>query len=333
MTINSQVFCPVDYDRDGKHMAMLEVPQSTNSSGWATEYVPMTVVKHGSGPTALLFGGNHGDEYEGPVTLTRLARALQPEQVQGRIIILPMLNPPAVAAGTRLSPLDGRNMNRAFPGRRDDTLTGIIADYVTRALFPLADLVVDIHSGGRSAHFLPSVDMHRVPDDAQMQRMLESGLAWGAPYVFVYRDVAGEGLLQSSAEALGKTMLGTEIGSASQFGKGTLSVVSRGVCNVLRLHGILDGRPDAPAQPPQIVEAGEREDYIMAPISGIFEPFCELGDQVRAGESVGQILSVEQPFAEPLPVLARTSGLLFSRRAFPLTAQGDCLATLARLRL
>lgn len=332
MPINSQVFCPVDYERDGKRMGMLEVPQSTNSSGWATAYIPITVLKHGSGPTALLFGGNHGDEYEGPVTLMGLARALQPEQVQGRIIILPMLNRPAVAAGTRLSPLDGRNMNRAFPGSRDDTLTGIIAHYVTHALFPLADLVVDIHSGGRSAHFLPSVDMHRVHDDAQMQKMLEAGLAWGAPYVFVYRDVAGEGLLQSYAEGLGKTMLGTEIGSASQFGKGTLSIVSRGVHNVLRLHGILAGRPDAPAQPPQIVEADERDDYIMAPVSGIFEPFHELGDQIRAGEPVGQMVSVEQPFAEPLPVLARTSGLLFSRRAFPLTAQGDCVATLARRR-
>ena len=88
MTIDSQVFSPVDYDRDGKRMSMLEVPQSTNSSGWATAYIPITVVKHGSGPTALLFGGNHGDEYEGPVTLMRLARALQPEQVQGRIIFL-----------------------------------------------------------------------------------------------------------------------------------------------------------------------------------------------------------------------------------------------------
>ena len=54
--------------------------------GWATrEYIPIVVFKNGSGPTALLFGGNHGDEYEGPVTLIKLARTIQPEQVKGAL--------------------------------------------------------------------------------------------------------------------------------------------------------------------------------------------------------------------------------------------------------
>ena len=330
MTIDSQIFTSIDYEKNGKQTGWLEIPQSTNSSGWATESIPIVVFKNGSGPTALLFGGNHGDEYEGPVTLMKLARTIQPEQVQGRIIMLPMLNRPAVANGTRLSPLDGRNMNRAFPGLRNDTITGIIAHYVTNALFPIADIVVDIHSGGRSAHFLPSVDMHRVANPDQMQKMLASGVAWGAPYVFVYKDVAGDGLLQSYAEMLGKVMLGTEIGSASQFGKHMLGIVEHGVTNVLRLNGILEGKPEAPGTPPQVVEADERDDYIMAPVSGIFEPFFELGDQIWQGDAVGQMHSIEQPHAEPLAVFARTSGLLVSRRAFPLTAQGDCVATLAR---
>jgi predicted deacylase len=260
----------------------------------------------------------------------KLARTILPEQVQGRIIMLPMLNRPAVSNGTRLSPLDGRNMNRAFPGQRNDTITGIIAHYETNALFPISEIVIDIHSGGRSMHFLPSVDMHRVANPAQMEQMLASGLAWGAPYVFVYKDVAGEGLLQSYAEMLGKVMLGTEIGSASQFGRSMLAIVERGVTNVLRQHGILEGKPEAPAVPPQVVEADERDDYIMAPVSGIFEPFCELGEQVWQGDAIGQMHSIEQPHAEPLAVFARTSGILVSRRAFPLTQQGDCVATLAR---
>ena len=129
-------------------------------------------------------------------------------------------------------------MNRAFPGRRDDTLTGMIAHYVTNALFPLADLVVDIHSGGRSAHFLPSVNMHHVPDERQMRAMIRAGMAWGAPYVFIYRDVGGEGLLPGEAERLGKITVGTEIGSASQFGTAMLQIAERGLRNVLRLHEI-----------------------------------------------------------------------------------------------
>lgn len=332
MTVDTQVWTDIDYERNGKQTGWLGVPQSFNTSGWATVFLPVVVVKNGDGPTALLFGGNHGDEYEGPTTLLNLARELQPAQVQGRVILLPMLNRPAVEAGTRLSPLDGRNMNRAFPGQRNDTVTGVIAHYVTNVLFPLADLVVDIHSGGRSAHFLPSVNMHRVPNETQMREMVRAAKAWGAPWVFIYRDVGGEGLLPGYAEALGKTTLGTEVGSASQYGAGILALTYRGVKNVLRLYGILDdGQPiSAPDTPPQVVAADERDDYIMAPVSGIFEPFREMEEWLEAGEAVGQVHLVEQPFADPVPVVARTSGMLISRRAFPLTRQGDCVATLVR---
>jgi predicted deacylase len=279
----------------------------------------------------LLFGGNHGDEYEGPVALMNLVRALDAGRLQGRVIVVPMLNRPAVAAGTRLSPLDGKNMNRAFPGRPDDSITGMIAHYVSSVLFPLADLVVDIHSGGRSAHFLPSVNMHHVPDAEQMRKMVAAGMAWGAPYVFIYRDVGGVGLLPGLAEQLGKVTLGTEMGSASQFSAEIQGIVEQGLWNVLRHAGILVDRPaDVPATPAQLVAADQYDDYIMAPVSGIFEPFYEMGAWVEAGRPVGQIHLVEQPFAAPLAVPARTSGMLMSRRAFPLTRQGDCIATLVR---
>ncbi|HMQ31464.1 MAG TPA: succinylglutamate desuccinylase/aspartoacylase family protein [Chloroflexaceae bacterium] len=327
----SHIVSTVAYERPGKQLGTLAVPQSVNGSGWRSEYIPIAVVSGEPGPTALLFGGNHGDEYEGPVALMKLARELEPGQLRGRVIIVPMLNRPAVAAGTRLSPLDGKNMNRAFPGRPDDTITGMIAHYVSSALFPLADLVVDIHSGGRSAHFLPSVNMHRVPDDEQMRKMIAAGMAWGAPYVFIYRDVGGVGLLPGEAERLGKVTLGTEMGSASQFGAEILAITETGVRNVLRHAGILaDRAPDEPAAPAQVVAADQYDDYIMAPASGIFEPFAEMGAWIEAGQPVGQIHAVEQPFAAPTPVLARTSGMLMSRRAFPLTSQGDCVATLVR---
>ncbi|MCB0155585.1 MAG: succinylglutamate desuccinylase/aspartoacylase family protein [Anaerolineae bacterium] len=330
MSIDTQIYTTIDYDKNGKQMGTLDVPQSTNTSGWRTQYLPITVVKNGSGPTALLFGGNHGDEYEGPVALMKLARSLQPAQVQGRVIIVPMLNRPAIEAGTRLSPIDGMNMNRAFPGERNGTITSVIAHYVTQALFPLADVVVDIHSGGRSAHMLASVNMHHVPDTQQMQSMLAAGLAWGAPYVFIYRDVGGEGLLPGYAEKLGKLTLGTEIGSAAQFGAEMVAIAERGVKNVLRHVGILEGAVEAPAVPPEVVGATELGDYVMAPVSGIFEPFHEMGVWLEAGQPLGQIHSVEEPFREPVPVPALTSGMLISRRAFPLTRQGDCVATLVR---
>ena len=336
MSTKSQIYTEIDYTKAGKQLGRLEVPTSTNSAGWANQYIPICVVKNGEGPTALIFGGNHGDEYEGPVTLMNLARWLDPAHVQGRVILVPMLNRPAVAVGTRLSPVDGRNMNRSYYSHYsevqvNENLTTMIAHYVTQALIPLADLVIDIHSGGRSAHLLPSVNMHHVPNADQMRAMIEAGLAWQAPYVFIYQDIAGEGLLPSYCERLGKVTLGTELGGASQFGVGMLAIAEKGVKNVLRQAKILVDQPlVAPTTPGQVVAAEQREDYIMAPTSGIYEPFLELGDAVEAGQPLGQLHSIEHPFNMPMPVLARSSGSLFLRRAFPLTQQGECLAVIVR---
>ena len=332
MTEKSLITTDIDLDRPGKQFGNLMVPQSTNSAGWSVYYIPIIVIRGGEGPTAVLFGGNHGDEYEGPVTLMKAARTLSAEDVQGRIIIVPMLNRPAVEAGTRLSPLDGVNMNRAFPGKADDSITGMIAPYVSSTLLPLADLVVDIHSGGSSMHFLPSVNMHQVEDADQMQKMLAAGQAWGAPYVFIYKDIAGSGLLPTLAEQMGKVTLGTEIGSKAQFGVEMLEIASRGVNNVLRWLGILAGAPEGPGDSePQLVVADDSRDYVMAPASGIHEPLVELGDMITAGDPIGQIHNIEHPEQQPVLVTALTDGMLMGRRSNPRTMQGECLATIVRL--
>jgi len=331
MKSDSQIFTTVDYEKDGKQIGNLQVPQSFNTAGWANYFIPIAVIKNGNGPTALLSGGNHGDEYEGQVALMNLVREIQPEQVQGRLIIIPMLNRPAALAGTRLSPLDGRNMNRAFPGQRNDTITGMIAHYVSQVLLPQADIVVDIHSGGRTLQFLPSVNMHHLANEQQMKEMVRAAAAWGAPYVFIYADVAGEGLYPSYAESLGKITLGTELGSANQFGAEMLRIAGQGLKNMLRMYNILTDQPFvAPPKASEVVVATERDDYVMAPVSGIYEPFSEMGDPVEAGKPIGQIFSTELPFAEPTPVIAQTGGILFSRAGFPLVHQGACVATIVR---
>jgi len=330
MTSQSLVKADIDFEKQGKQFGNLAVPQSTNSAGWAKRFIPVTTIKNGVGPTAVLFGGNHGDEFEGPVTLMNLARRLEPEQIQGRIIIVPMLNRPAVESGTRLSPLDGCNMNRAFPGRSDDTITGMIAHYVSSTILPMADLVVDVHSGGSSTHFLPSVNMHEIADPQQMQKMIDAGQAWGAPYVFIYRDVAGAGLLPSLAEQMGKVTLGTEMGSKAQFGVETLNITARGIDNVLAWANILKVTPHPNPPAPQVVAATEEADYMMSPASGLFEPLFELGDEVALGSKVGQIHSIEHPEQTPISVVAKTAGIVMARRSNPLTLQGEMVVTLVR---
>src|SRR5438552_17173232 len=109
------IFASLDFERDGKQQGFLQLPYSHNLGAWANLLIPVTVIKNGPGPTILVSGGTHGDEYQGQIAVMNLGRELRPEMVSGRIILIPMLNLPAARAATRLSPLDGKNLNRAFP--------------------------------------------------------------------------------------------------------------------------------------------------------------------------------------------------------------------------
>jgi len=201
---DSPITATVDLDRDGVQHGFLKLPHSHDGSAWGNVMIPITVVRNGEGPTALLSGGNHGDEYEGITALLKLANRLQPEQITGRVIIVPMLNHPAVLNGSRTSPLDGGNLNRAFPGNPAGTLTEKIADYLTRYLVPLCDLALDIHSGGRTLDLLPFAATHRMADREFEARCLAAATAFGAPYTLFMAELEGDVLYDSVVEGGGQ---------------------------------------------------------------------------------------------------------------------------------
>ncbi len=93
--VTSSIRSTVDFDRPGKQIGRLEIPRSTNTSGWASLFVPVICLSSGTGPTALIMGGNHGDEYEGQITALNLAREVAIEDIRGRLIIIPCLPPNA----------------------------------------------------------------------------------------------------------------------------------------------------------------------------------------------------------------------------------------------
>jgi uncharacterized protein len=92
---DSPVSCTIDLTADGKQVGMLRVPRSSNNAGWSNLWIPIVSVANGAGPTALVIGGVHGDEPEGQVAALNLARELQPEQVAGRVIVIPCASPEA----------------------------------------------------------------------------------------------------------------------------------------------------------------------------------------------------------------------------------------------
>ena len=74
----SPVHCTIDLDAPGKHVGRLELPRSTNTSGWSHLFIPIVSIQGGDGPTAVIFGGVHGDEPEGQVAALNLARSTRP---------------------------------------------------------------------------------------------------------------------------------------------------------------------------------------------------------------------------------------------------------------
>ncbi|MFN9987434.1 MAG: succinylglutamate desuccinylase/aspartoacylase family protein, partial [Pirellula sp.] len=290
------------------------------------------VLARGEGPTVLVLGGNHGDEYQGQIAAMRLARELTPDVIHGRLILIPSLNFPAARAATRLSPLDGMNMNRAFPGNAEGSVTSQIAHYLTHTLFPMSDAVIDIHSGGRSMDFVPCSHMHLVPDQSQRRKMLEAMLAWNTDFSFLYTDIAGSGLLPVEAENQGKTVVTTELGGGEGVPASVHRIAQGGLRNVLIHLGVLEGELQTRAslgKPPAILtQALHADNYLLAPESGVFEVAVDLGDRVSRGQPVGYIHHLERPDREPETIESSRDGFLITARVPCLTQQGDCVAVI-----
>ena len=327
-----RIHTPVDLDAPGKQTGYLSLPHSTNESAWGAIRVPVAVIANGTGPTILFTGGNHGDEYEGPIALMKLIRSLEAEQVQGRVIVLPAMNFPAVQAGTRLSPVDGENMNRIFPGDRDGSATRALADYVSTELVSRADAVVDIHAGGKTLNFVPSAVMHHLADEQLMRRTLAALRAFGAPYGMVLTELDAAGMLDTVVEEAGKIFISTELGGGGTVTTDSVAIADTGVWNLLKhfdvVHGEALSREARGLEPTRLLHVPDANSYVLAEEAGIYEVAADLGDRVRQGQCVGRIHFYETPWHKPAGVAAGRDGTIICRHHPGLVKPGDCLAVI-----
>ncbi len=323
----SPISATVDFDADGVQHGFLRLPYSRDDSAWGSVMIPIAVVRNGRGPTALLTGGNHGDEYEGPLALLDLANRLKPELVTGRVVIVPAMNYPAFRAGTRTSPIDRGNLNRAFPGRPDGTVTEKIADYFQRVLLPLADFVLDFHSGGRTLDFLPFAAAHGLDDKPQEERCFAAVRAFGAPYSMAMREIDAVGMYDTAAESLGRVFVTTELGGGGTSRPGTLAIARRGVDNFLVHAGILEGEVQAAETTWLDMPSGDC--FVFGEEEGVLEPLVDLGDPVARGQPVANIYPVGRTGVSPTEYRAGMDGLLAARHFPGLVKTGDCIAVVA----
>jgi len=325
--MKSRVWTTIDFNATGAQADFARVPYSSDTSAYGWIPVPMLCFNGGEGPTALLTAGTHGDEYEGQVALRRLANELKTADVRGRVIILPALNQPAVVAGRRNSPLDGGNLNRLFPGDASGGPTAMIAHYVTTELFPLTDVVVDLHSGGSSLDHAAMALARPGQNEKQAAAIRHLLGIFGAPYGAMTKGEGGGAstTLYAAAEEQGIPALTTELGSGSTLSPSGLEIAVSGIRRVLRDYGIVPDLEVKPASETKMVRLLDPLGSIYAPCAGLFEPLAAAGEQVALGQKAGYIHRLDSTLSDPVELTFTATGIVTYKRFPTLCSAGDAL--------
>ncbi len=323
----SRIWTDIDLDQDGKRFGYLRLNVSTHGRASSFVPIPVAVFKNGNGPRILLLGGVHGDEFEGQVMLMKLMRTLDIDDVRGQLIILPSANAPAAFAGMRTSPLDGRNLNREYPGDPRGSPTQEIAYFIDTVLLPRVEYLLDFHSGDSTTYFTPSAHVYHSPDPAKFERLLQMLKVFGMP-----TSVVLKGLIDHDKKAigtcdrLGVLRFASELGGGASITVDALRKAEHGLLRLLHHLGALC-RPltQEPPAPIELVRRLPNRQYVFAMASGVFEPYVELGAAVSAGQPAGAIHFPQEPWREPVIAKFDHSGTVHAVRVRALTEIGDAL--------
>ncbi len=319
---------PVPFDQDGRQFGDLRLVHTDNRYAAGDIPSPLAVLRNGAGPTLLLTGGTHGDEYEGTAALLRLAHDLDLTTLRGRIIALPALNAPAFFAQTRVSPIDHLNLNRVFPGERGGSPTAMIAHCIEHVLIPICDAVIDLHSGGRASFYVPSVLVNRPPDEALFRRNLALARVFGADLLWVLGGGLQAGSVNGAAARQGVAMVATELGGGGTLTPQALQVGIDGIRRVMIHLGMLSGPVVTPQLPPA-VEAYDKA-AVYAPTAGVFEPQFQPGQTVTAGTPAGRLYPLPDLERPPIDLMFPDGGIVIARVHRGLVERGEKLAFVGR---
>src|SRR5215207_1963173 len=263
------------------------------------------------GPTLLAVAGVHGDEYEGMEALRVVFAALDPAQMAGAFVALPVCNPFAYEARTRVSPLhiDGLNLARVFPGDPLGSPTRVLAHELFRfatRLLGERDLFIDLHSGSAEVAFLPVIG-YRDIRNAAFARSEEAARHFGLDTLWLIPD--SPGTFNGEMARHGITTLGTESTGRAGLLPDDVATYVRGLRNLLAYLSITPQ-----AAPPARTGAAPRLTLdLLAPATGFLQNARRLSDEVEAGDDLGTITDVFGEIVENL--IAPTSGTIWAARS------------------
>jgi predicted deacylase len=291
---------------------VLEVPAAKDPG----TTIPVSVV-HGarSGPVLALVAGNHGYEYAPIMALQRLLSRLDGTKLAGTVILVHVANLPSFLGRTiYYSPIDGKNLNRVYPGRADGTTSERIAYQITRNVIERADDLLDLHCGDGNESLRPySYWDVAAADRSVVERSKQLALAFGLDHIVMDRDrphdPAASVYCSTTATTRGKPAITIESGGLGATDGEAIARIERGVLGVMRHLKMIDG-PIEPVEHPLFLD---RSEVLRSSATGIFYPLVERGHSVGKGTLLGYVTD------------------FFGRRTFELRAPfaGDVLYILA----
>jgi predicted deacylase len=279
------------------------------------------------GPRVLITGGVHAAEYTGILAAIRLGRSISPDRARGTILILPLLNRPGFyERSIYVNPEDNDNLNRLFPGKADGTWGERFAHRLLTEVIVQFDNAIDLHAGDLIEELTPFVIYRETGDPALDARIAQMADAYGVPWA-VKSAPSGErpGSLFAAASLNGVASMLAESGGRGLLIEEDVARHVRGVTNLLRTIGALDGEPER--VPPTTVLRSF--DWLRSPVEGIFHPTVRIEQRVTKGERVGELTDlVGDPLAE---VYAPSTGIvLFTVTSPAIKKDGLLLAVGAR---
>lgn len=269
------------------------------------------------GPTVWISAAVHGDEINGVDIVRKVIPSLDPQQMRGTVLVVPIVDVYGFNRGSRYLP-DRRDLNRSFPGSARGSLASRVAHRFRVAVVERCDAGIDLHSAGAGMLNLPHV--RGVLEDEGFAAMAE---AFAANVTMNARTL--DGSMRKLAASRGIPYLLFEGGAANQFDELSTDVAVDGCLRVLDHLGVVDDAP-APVHDPLIVKKGT---WQRAPRSGVVEMQTFVGARVQKGDL---LLTITDTFGEhPAAVTSKADGVVVGLALNPLVQGGDAMVHIGKL--
>ena len=302
----------------------IEVPAGSD----AALSIPVAVVNGAKpGPTLAIVSGAHGTEYASIIAVERLIQQLDPKTISGTVILVPLVNIPSFEQKiAHVNPVDGKSMNRFYPGKADGTQTERASLAITREVVEKSDHLIDLHGGDIDESLRPYSYWTKTGNEKQDAISREMVLAFGLDTIIISadrpKDPAASRYLENTASTRGKPSITAEAGHAGTVEPEDVQALVDGCLSVMRHLKMLDGAPKPVESPVWI----ERVAALASEATGIFYPLVKRGAYVQKGARVGYITDyLGRPL---LDARAPESGVVLYIRAVPSMTKGETIVNI-----